>query len=68
MGCQMVYNVRVYMEASQVGKVTHLGGVTCLSLPDHMHMIGGETRRGGLHGLPDQVTLLARVKFGHVKV
>ena len=52
----------------QVGKVTHLGGVACLSTPDHVHMIGGETRRGGLRGLPDQVTLLARVKFGHVKV
>ena len=52
----------------QVGKVTHLGGVACLSTPDHVHMIGGETRRGGLSGLPDQVTLLARVKFGHVKV
>ena len=52
----------------QVGKVTHLGGETCLSMPDHMHMIGGETHRGGLCGLPDQITLLARVKFGHVKV
>ena len=52
----------------QVGKVTHLGGVACLSTPDHVHMIGGETHRGGLRGLPDQVTLLARVKFGHVKV
>lgn len=52
----------------QVGKVTHLGEVTCLSTPDHVHMIGGKTRRGGLRGLPDQVTLLARVKFGHVKV
>ena len=48
---------------SQVGEVTHLGGVTCLSMYnlsfylDYIYMIGGVTCQGRLPGLLGGVTL-----------
>ena len=35
---------------------------------DHVHMIGGVTRPGGLPGLPGRVTLSAGVTVCHVNV
>ena len=59
---------------SQVGEVTHLGGVTCLSMYnlsfylDYIYMIGGVTCQGRLPGLLGGVTLAARVTVCHVNV
>ena len=59
---------------SQVGEVTHLGGVTCLSMYnlsfylDYIYMIGGVTCQGRLPGLLGGVTLSARVTVCHVNV
>ena len=52
----------------QVGEVTRLGGVTISHFycRDHVYMIGGVTRLGGLPGLPGRVTLSAGVAFCHV--
>ena len=57
-----------------MGEVTHLSGVTCLSMYnlsfylDQIYMIGGVTCQGRLPGLLGGVTLSARVTVCHVNV
>ena len=56
----------------QVGKVTRLGEVTCLTIKflliTFTFMIGGVTRLGGLPGLPGRVARSAGVTICHVNV